>query len=99
MIKQRIALTITSSKSFLDKFVQNVSLENIKYGITSNSLQLGYFDGGMTYKIPDECVEIIKKDIGLNRFGYIDELTNTIEYLIENEYVTGINLKIDGGLK
>jgi hypothetical protein len=28
-----------------------------------------------------------------------DELCNTIDYFIENEYVTGINLKIDGGLK
>ena len=43
--------------------------------------------------------ERLKNNIGLNRFGSIEELSNTIKFLIENEYVTGINLKIDGGLK
>ena len=89
----------SASKSFLDKFVKNISQENIKYGITSNTIQLGYFDGGMTYNISENYINIIKQEIGLNRFGSIDELYNTIEFLIQNEYVTGINLKIDGGLK
>jgi NAD(P)-dependent dehydrogenase (short-subunit alcohol dehydrogenase family) len=89
----------SASKSFLDKFVKNISQENIKYGITSNTIQLGYFDGGMTYEISENYINIIKQEIGLNRFGSIDELCNTIEYFIQNEYITGINLKIDGGLK
>lgn len=89
----------SATKSFLDKFVKNISLENIKYHITANTIQLGYFDGGMTYRIPEEFIEVVKKDIGLNRFGSIEELSNTIRFLIETEYVTGINLKIDGGLK
>ena len=89
----------SASKAFLDKFVKNISQENIKYGITSNTIQLGYFDGGMTYKIPEDYINVVKKEIGLNRFGSIIELCITIEYFIQNEYVTGINLKIDGGLK
>ena len=88
----------SSCKSFIDKFVKNVSLENIKHNITANTIQLGYFDGGMTYKIPKENIELIKKTIGLQRFGKIDELVKTIDFLIDNEYVTGINLKIDGNL-
>jgi 3-oxoacyl-[acyl-carrier protein] reductase len=88
----------SSCKSFIDKFVKNVSLENIKNGITANTIQLGYFDGGMTYKIPKENIETIKKTIGLERFGSISELVKTIDFLIDNEYVTGINLKIDGDL-
>jgi 3-oxoacyl-[acyl-carrier protein] reductase len=88
----------SASKCFLDKFVKNISIENIKYGITSNTIQLGYFDGGMTYEIPQDIRENIKESIGLKRFGHIDELCNTITYFIENEYATGINLKIDGGL-
>jgi 3-oxoacyl-[acyl-carrier protein] reductase len=88
----------SSCKSFIDKFVKNISLENIKYGVTANTIQLGYFDGGMTYRIPQEYLEPIKKTIGLQRFGRIDELIRTIEFLINNEYATGINLKIDGNL-
>jgi 3-oxoacyl-[acyl-carrier protein] reductase len=88
----------SSCKSFIDRFVKNVSLENIKHGVTANTIQLGYFDGGMTYKIPQENIESIKKTIGLQRFGKIEELVKTIDYLIDTEYVTGINLKIDGNL-
>jgi len=88
----------SSCKSFIDKFVKNVSLENIKYGITANTLQLGYFDGGMTYRIPQEHIESIKKTIGLGRFGKIDEIVKAIEFLINTEYTTGINLKIDGNI-
>jgi hypothetical protein len=48
----------------------------------------------MTYKINKNYIENIVDSIGLKRFGSIKELCNTIEYLIENEYTTGINLKI-----
>ena len=86
-------------KSFLDKFVKNISIENIGLGITANSLQLGYFDGGMTYKIPINNLDSIIESIGLKRFGKIQELANTIDFVIKNEYITGTNIKIDGGLQ
>lgn len=88
----------SSCKAFIDRLIKNVSAENIRYGITANTIQLGYFDGGMTYRIPEEHLEPIKKSIGLGRFGKIDELVNTIEYFINTEYTTGINLKMDGNL-
>jgi NAD(P)-dependent dehydrogenase (short-subunit alcohol dehydrogenase family) len=87
-----------SCKAFIDRFIKNISAENIKYGITANTIQLGYFDGGMTYRIPEEYLEPIRKSIGLQRFGKIEELVSTIEYFINTEYTTGINLKIDGNL-
>ena len=89
----------SSCKSFLDKFVKNISVENIGLGITANSLQLGYFDGGMTYRIPDDNLSSIRETIGLKRFGKIEELSDTINFIIENEYITGTNIKIDGGIQ
>jgi NAD(P)-dependent dehydrogenase (short-subunit alcohol dehydrogenase family) len=88
----------SSCKSFIDRFVKNISAENIKYGITANTLQLGYFDGGMTHRIQEEFLDSVKKSIGLNRFGKIEEIVNSINYLIDTEYTTGINLKVDGSL-
>jgi NAD(P)-dependent dehydrogenase (short-subunit alcohol dehydrogenase family) len=88
----------SSCKAFIDRFIKNVSSENIKYGVTANTIQLGYFDGGMTYRIPDEYLGVIKESIGLKRFGKIEELVSTIDYFVNNEYVTGVNLKIDGNL-
>jgi acetoacetyl-CoA reductase len=88
----------SSCKAFIDKFVKNTSAENVKNGITVNSLQLGYFDGGMTYRIPENLLGHIKETIGLRRFGKIEELANTVRFLIDTEYVTGANIKINGGL-
>ena len=87
-----------SSKSFLDRMVQVANKESVSKNITCNSIQLGYWDGGMCYRVPEEIQEKAKQKIGLKRWGSIDELFNTIKYMIENEYVSGTNLRIDGGL-
>ena len=89
----------SASKSFIDKFVKIASVENISKGITCNSIQLGYFDGGMCHRLPEKIVDIVKGSIGLNRWGSIEELYKTIDYLIETEYITGQNIRIDGGFK
>ena len=87
-----------SSKSFTDRLAQNANKENIRKGVTCNSIQLGYWDGGMCYRVPADIQEKAKSKIGLQRWGSIEELSNTIEFIIENEYVCGTNLKISGGL-
>ena len=87
-----------SSKSFTDRLAQIANKENIRKGITCNSIQLGYWDGGMCYRVPVEIQEKAKSKIGLQRWGSIEELDNTIEFIINNEYVCGTNLKISGGL-
>jgi NAD(P)-dependent dehydrogenase (short-subunit alcohol dehydrogenase family) len=85
-------------KGFVDSFTKTVALENANKNINCNSLQLGYFDGGLTYKIPETFRDTIKNDIPAKRWGMIDELHNTIEYLIETGYITGQNINISGGI-
>lgn len=88
----------SASKSFVDKIVQIASLENISYGITCNSIQLGYYADGMGSRTTKENIEKAKNKIGLKRFCSINEIYNTIKFLIETEYITGQNIRIDGGL-
>lgn len=87
-----------ASKAFVDRFISSANKENIKYGVTCNSIQLGYWDGGMCYRVEERYQEMAKEKIGLKRWGSIEELYNTINYIVDNEYVCGTNLKIDGGL-
>lgn len=89
----------SASKAFIDNLVKTASLENSSKGITCNSIQLGYFDAGMAHKIPKEYQDKIKNKIPLRRFGKINELYNTIEFIINTEYVNGSNIKINGGLE
>jgi NAD(P)-dependent dehydrogenase (short-subunit alcohol dehydrogenase family) len=86
----------SSCKAFLDRFTKSVSLENISKRVTCNSIQLGYFDGGLTEKLNDP--EKFKQEIPLKRWGTTEELYNTIQYIIQTEYLTGTNLAINGGL-
>jgi len=85
-------------KGFVDSFTKTIALENIGKNITCNSLQLGYFDGGLTYKIPETFRETVKNNIPAKRWGSIEELFNTINYLINTSYITGQNINISGGI-
>jgi NAD(P)-dependent dehydrogenase (short-subunit alcohol dehydrogenase family) len=88
----------SGSKAFIDNLVKVASAENISKNVTCNSIQLGYFDGGMCHRLPKEFIEPIKNSIGLKRWGSIKELHQTIDYLIETEYITGQNINISGGI-
>jgi NAD(P)-dependent dehydrogenase (short-subunit alcohol dehydrogenase family) len=85
-------------KGFVDSFTKTVALESANKNINCNSLQLGYFDGGLTYKIPENFRDTIKNNIPARRWGMINELYTTIDYLIETGYITGQNINISGGI-
>jgi NADP-dependent 3-hydroxy acid dehydrogenase YdfG len=87
-----------ASKAFLDRLISNANKENIKYGITCNTIQLGYYEYGMGERVEDKYKEMAKNKIGLKRFCKVEEIYNVINFIVENEYVCGVNLKIDGGL-
>jgi NAD(P)-dependent dehydrogenase (short-subunit alcohol dehydrogenase family) len=85
-------------KGFIDSFTKTIAMEGVSRNITCNSLQLGYFDGGLTYKIPESIRGDIKNNIPAKRWGEIGELYNTIEYIINTPYLTGQNINISGGI-
>lgn len=85
-------------KGFIDSLTKTVAIENAGKNINCNSLQLGYFDGGLTYKIPESFRDEIKNNIPSKRWGSIEELYNTVVYLIETSYITGQNINISGGI-
>jgi NAD(P)-dependent dehydrogenase (short-subunit alcohol dehydrogenase family) len=85
-------------KGFIDSFVKTVAIENATKNISCNSIQLGYFDAGLTYRIPEAFRDSIRKSIPMQRWGTVQELVNLIEFLIQTPYVTGTNIKINGGI-
>jgi len=88
----------SASKAFVDNLVKTATLENLSKGITCNTIQLGYFDAGMAHRIPEKIQKTIIDKIPLKRFGKMEELYNTINFLIKNEYVAGTSIKINGGI-
>jgi NAD(P)-dependent dehydrogenase (short-subunit alcohol dehydrogenase family) len=87
-----------ASKAFVDRLVSTANKENVKYGVTCNTIQLGYWEGGMAYRVEQKYQDMAKEKIGLKRFGTIEELSNTITYIVDTEYLSGSTIRIDGGL-
>ena len=85
-------------KAFIDNLAKTCTIENLSKGITCNTLQLGYMDGGLTYEVPEPFRTKVKETIPLKRWGTIKEIENTIRYLINTEYVSGCSMKVNGGL-
>jgi NAD(P)-dependent dehydrogenase (short-subunit alcohol dehydrogenase family) len=88
----------SASKSALVGLTRTVALENASKGVTCNCIALGYFDAGMLYSIPAEARESIRQTIPLGRFGRIEEIHRTIQFLIDTEYITGQVISLNGGL-
>lgn len=87
----------SASKAFCDNLIKTYSLENSKYGITANSVQLGYFEGGLTDKVPSNILEGVLSKISLKRLGTVVEMGELIKTIIKTEYINGTNISITGG--
>ena len=85
-------------KAYIDNLIKTCTVENLSKGITCNSLQLGYMDGGLTYEVPEPFRTEVQKTIPLKRWGTIEEIANAIKYFIDTEYTSAHAMKVNGGL-
>jgi len=88
----------SASKSALEGFRHELVSEGIKDNILTFGMDLGYMDAGMTYTIPGNILANLKENIPLKRFGSIEEVANSIEFLINTPYMVGQTLHLNGGL-
>jgi NAD(P)-dependent dehydrogenase (short-subunit alcohol dehydrogenase family) len=87
----------SASKSFCESLIKTYSLENGKYNITANNIQLGYFNEGLINKLPSEILQSVLDKITIKRLGNVSELCNVIETIINTEYLNGTTISINGG--
>lgn len=88
-----------ASKSALWGMTKCLAVENAAYGITLNTINLGYINTGMTLEsVPEHMRNEIYEQIPMRRFGKLEEVLNTINYFIDTEYVTGTSIDLNGGL-
>ena len=66
-------------------------------GIRVNAISPGVIDTQMNAHFSKEDLETIKGEIPLGRLGKAEEVAKAVLFLEENEYITGVNLSINGG--
>lgn len=71
-----------------------------KYGIRSVALAPGYVDTPLTRNIPVEVRDrITSTQIPTGRLGEVSEVAHAVRFAIENDYLNGRVIDLDGGLR
>ena len=90
----------SSSKAAIESFSTTLSKELAIFGIRVVSIAPGFFNTKSTHKsISKNQISNIKSITPVGRLGKIQELTNAINFVINNKFYNGKVLKIDGGLR
>ena len=87
-----------ASKSALIGYNKTLCKEYARFGITSNILSLGYFEGGLINTLPKKEVETIIKNIPSLRLGRSGEVIEAINFLRSCSYINGEMINLHGGL-
>jgi 3-oxoacyl-[acyl-carrier protein] reductase len=67
-----------------------------RYGIRVAAIAPGYVETEMTEAIREDIRERIIKQIPLGRMGSMKEISHTVRFVIENDFVSGRVLEVDG---
>ncbi len=73
--------------------------ELARYNIRANSIAPGFIKTDMTGEMRPEILEHLTQQIPLKRMGQADEIAHSVAFLLENDYVSGRLIEVDGGLR
>lgn len=86
-----------ASKAGLISMTKTLAHEYGRFGITANTLTLGYFDAGLTKDINENMQQDILKRIPRGSFGSCTDIFHAIDFIIKSDFLSGSEIKIDGG--
>ncbi len=70
-----------------------------RYNVRVMAIAPGFIATDMTAGMKPEALEKMAKMIPARRMGEPSEIGRTVQFIIENEYVTGRVIEVDGGLR
>jgi len=75
------------------------SKELARYGIRVNAISPGFIGTPMVKAMKPEALAKLSAMIPAGRIGEPDEIAHTVQYIIENDFVNGRNIEVDGGMR
>lgn len=73
--------------------------ELARYGIRANAIAPGFIATEMTASMKPEALEKMTAGIPAKRMGVPDEIAHAVSFLLENDYMSGRVVEVDGGLR
>jgi NAD(P)-dependent dehydrogenase (short-subunit alcohol dehydrogenase family) len=89
-----------AAKSGLVGMARSLARELGSRGVTANVVAPGFIETDMTAELGDGLVKRYAEQIPLGRFGSVDDVAGTVEFLASDaaSYITGALIPVDGGL-
>jgi len=87
-----------ASKAGVVGLTKSLARELASRSITVNAIAPGYIETDMTGELSEKISDQLLSQIPLKRFGQVDEVAQCVDFLIQNRYVTGQVLEVNGGL-
>lgn len=87
-----------ASKAGLINLTKNMAKYYAPY-ITVNAIAPGWFETSDTINMDKVFIEEEKNKILLNRFGKLDEISDCVLFLCNNDYINSSVIRVDGGVK
>jgi 3-oxoacyl-[acyl-carrier protein] reductase len=87
-----------ASKAALEAVTRQFAMELGPKGVRVNAVSPGFIETAMTEAIPDEIRGNIRREIALGQFGTPEAVALAVGQLVENDYLNGVVLHVDGGM-
>lgn len=87
----------SASKAAIDGMTKALAKELGPSNIRVNSIAPGLVDTEMNKELSKEDLAELKKEIPLGRIAQPEEIAKSVEWLIEDEYVSGQIISVNGG--
>ena len=89
----------SSAKAGVEAFTKTLSKELAPFGIRTNCIAPGFIDTESTRNaLEEKKLNQIIQQIPLRRLGEPKEIFSAANFLIQNEYINGAILPVDGGM-
>jgi 3-oxoacyl-[acyl-carrier protein] reductase len=87
----------SAAKAALIGFTKALAKELGWSGIRVNSVSPGVIDTPMNAHFSKDEMQALQEEIPMGRIGNGEDVAKAVVYLEENDYVTGIDLPVNGG--
>ena len=89
-----------ASKAGIIGLTKSVAKELGSRNITANAVAPGFIKTAMTDALTDEQKQAMYKLIPLGCLGEVQDIANAVKFLVSEDarYITGVALKVDGGM-
>ncbi len=89
----------SATKSAVDSMTVTWAKELSRYSIRVGAVAPGYINTEMVGKIRPDVLEKVIQNIPLGRLGEMEEISQTVQFIIKNDFLTGRILEVDGGMR